>query len=250
MKVFKSLLAGLAVLSMASAVQGETSEQASLEQIKEQISAALNEGKPGVILESIEATPLPGIYKANLANGPHVYATEDGGHFIAGDLFRVTPGRIVNMTDEARNTDRAKAMASVDEKNLITFSPEGEVKQRIYVFTDVDCGYCQVMHSKVEEYNAMGLEISYLAYPRAGVNSASYNKTVSAWCADDPHDAITQLKLRRPIPEKTCAESPVADQFNLGRQIGLTGTPALVLESGELIAGYLEPARLKQALGL
>jgi thiol:disulfide interchange protein DsbC len=40
----------------------------------------------------------------------------------------------------------------------------------------------------------------------------------------------------------------IAQHFNIGRDFGLQGTPAIVLESGELIGGYLEPAELAKSI--
>ena len=65
------------------------------------------------------------------------------------------------------------------------FLPEGKPKASIYVFTDVDCGYCQMLHKNVGKMNELGIEVRYLGYPRAGLNTASFNKLASAWCAAD-----------------------------------------------------------------
>lgn len=252
MKKYVQLFAGSALLAMAvSAVSQPVAKDQSLEEVKASINAGLQKGKPGIEVTAVEASPIEGLYKATIGGGPHVYATGDGQYFIAGDVFEVKEGEIVNLSDQALNGDRAKAVASVDKEDMIIFAPDKEkVKKVLYVFTDVDCGYCQLLHSKVAEYNDLGIEIRYLAYPRAGIGSNSANKLVSAWCADDPQAALTKLKERKPIPTKTCEDNPIAEQYNLGRTIGLTGTPALVLENGELISGYMEPAKLAQALKL
>lgn len=252
MKKYVQLLAGSLLLTgAASAIAQPAAKEQSLDEVKAAINAGLQKGKPGIEVNHVETSPLPGLYKATIGDGPHVYVTADGQYFIAGDVFQVKPGNIVNLTDQARNGERAKAVASVEKEDMIIFAPDKEnVKKVLYVFTDVDCGYCQLLHSKMGEYNDLGIEVRYLAYPRAGIGSKSANKLVSAWCADDPNAALTTLKERKPIPDKTCEGNPVADQYNLGRTIGLTGTPALVLENGELISGYLEPAKLAQALDL
>lgn len=247
------LAAALIAASVGAAAEEPKQPKAAsqdLAEVKKAISATLQEGKPGIEVTSVEASPIPGLYKTVIGEGPHVYATADGKFFLAGEIYAVSPGKIVNLTDQERNGDRAKAVASVDKKDAIVFAPKGETKKVLYVFTDVDCGYCQLLHSKVPEYNELGIEIRYLAYPRAGVNSKSYNKIASAWCAKDRNEALTKLKQRENIPENVCEGNPVADQFELGRKIGLNGTPALVTESGELIAGYVEPQRLAQMLEL
>ncbi|WP_369982623.1 DsbC family protein [Thalassolituus sp.] len=45
-------------------------------------------------------------------------------------------------------------------------------------------------------------------------------------------------------------DSPVAAQFNVGRAIGVSGTPAIVTSDGELIPGYMEADKLAEKLGI
>lgn len=223
---------------------------ADLETIKASIAAGLAEGKAGVVVSSIEAAPIPGMYKVLIENGPALYATSNGKHFVVGDMYEVVPGNFRNLTEAAKNDDRAAAVATLKDDDMIIFAPKGEVKAELYVFTDVDCGYCQLLHSKVPEMNEMGIQVNYLAYPRAGIPSNSYSKIASAWCATDKQDALTKLKNREDIPENVCEKNPVQSQFDLGRNIGINGTPALITGKGELIAGYVEPERLAQMLDL
>ncbi len=222
----------------------------SLDDVKVSITAGLKQARPNISVEAVEALPFPGLYKVLFKDAKEIYASADGKYFVTGDVFEVKNGNIVNLTEFSRNKDRAKAIASIDKKDLITFSPKGEVKQKMYVFTDIDCGYCQLLHSKMAEYNEMGIEVSYLGYPRAGVNSNSFKKLASAWCDANPQDALTKLKQKQQIPENVCAGNPIAEQYDIGRKIGLTGTPAIVLEDGELISGYLPPEKMKQRFNL
>ena len=106
------------------------------------------------------------------------------------------------------------------------------------------------MHQEVPALNKAGVEVRYLAYPRAGIGSDSYRKIASAWCADDPQDAITKLKARQEIPENVCAGNPVAAQYSLGQRAGVRGTPALVLETGEMVPGYMAADDLVKRMGI
>lgn len=246
----KRIIARVAAAALTLGVAGGAWADEGLDKVKDTISKAWQAAKPGIVINAIEKTEIPGIYKVSVGPSSNIYSTADGANFIVGDLFRVQPNKITNVSEEARNGDRAKAVASVEDKDLIIFPAKGEKKARMYVFTDVDCYYCQKLHQNMDKMNEMGIEVAYLGYPRAGIGSGSYKKVASAWCAKDKNDALTKLKNRQEIPENVCEGNPIADQYNLGRQIGLSGTPALVLEDGELIAGFLEPEALAQRLGL
>ena len=182
-------------------------------------------------------------------NGQLLYGSADGRHLLLGDLLEFGADGLVNRTEERRSLRRKDLLAGVDTGDMVIFSPKGEVKTSVVVFTDVDCGYCRKLHQEMDEINALGIEVRYLAFPRAGPGSRSFEKTVSAWCADDPHKAITELKRGNSVPDRTCP-NPVAAQYELGVDLGVTGTPALVTEAGKMLPGYMPAAQLADALGL
>ena len=70
---------------------------------------------------------------------------------------------------------------------------------------------------------------------------------VSAWCSKGSQGALTQLKAGKDIATATC-QNPIAGQFSLGQQIGINGTPAIVLPDGRLLPGYLPANRLAEAV--
>ena len=115
------------------------------------------------------------------------------------------------------------------------------------MFTDVECGYCVRLHQQMADYNQLGIAIRYVAFPRAGVGSPVYDTMVSVWCAADRQTAMTHAKAQLPIEEARC-DNPVEEHYEAGRAIGVRGTPALVLESGELISGYILPEELAKKL--
>ena len=184
----------------------------------------------------------------SLAGGQTLHITQDGIFLIAGDLYRVTESDLINLAEFERNGRRKQLLAKLDESEMVVFSPQNP-KKTVTVFTDFDCTYCRKLHQEVPALNEMGIAVRYLAYPRAGVPSASYDKMVSAWCADDPNAALTKAKMGKAIPQKTCA-NPVAKHYRLGDDFGVTGTPALILEDGQLLPGYMPATALAARLGI
>jgi thiol:disulfide interchange protein DsbC len=125
--------------------------------------------------------------------------------------------------------------------------PASQAKYRVTVFTDIDCGYCRELHRHIDQYNAAGITVRYLAFPRAGEGSASFKKAENVWCAADRKAALTAAKAGKDNPEKVC-ENPVADQFKAGEKLGVSGTPAILLDDGRLLPGYLPPEDLLRVL--
>jgi thiol:disulfide interchange protein DsbC len=192
---------------------------------------------------AISETPVDGLLMVQIG-GEIVYATADGKYLIQGRMMDLDTRE--DLTEAAKAGVRREILASVDPTQQITFAPE-DPKYDLMVFTDIDCGYCRKLHSQISEYNDQGIAIHYMSFPRAGIGSPSYDKAVSVWCADDPQTALTHAKLGEDPTPAQC-DNPVAEQYQLGRELGVTGTPSLVTTQGMMIPGYVPPEQLRQRL--
>ena len=193
---------------------------------------------------------MEGIYLVHFSGKGSVYYVPKGDYFFAGDLIQIKNTRFVNVKEMRLQEPRKAAIAAIDPSEMIVYPATGTKKASITVFTDVDCGYCRKLHKEMDQMNALGIEVRYLAYPRSGIDTPSYNKIVSAWCSDDKAAALTKLKNGQPVFTAACKDNPVAKQYRLGGSLGVTGTPAIILESGELLPGYLPADKLAAAIGL
>lgn len=214
-----------------------------------EVRATLTKAVPALKISSVEKSEIAGLYRVESLNSPTLYTNEDASFFLAGDMFSIANGQVNNLSEVRREHSRAEKIAAIKPEEKIVFAPKGETKAKIAVFTDIDCGYCRKLHQEIPRMNELGIEVSYLAYPRAGVGSPSYDKIVSAWCSDDKLQALTDAKAGKAIPAKICA-NPVAKQFELGQELGVSGTPAIVLQDGVIIPGYLTADKLAQTLGI
>lgn len=219
-------------------------------EIAKRILDNLKKARGDLEYSEVRLSPIPGVYEVRVVGGPTLYVSEDSKFFVAGDLFSIKGGQFVNIQEQARAKERAKLMASVDKQDQIVFSPAGETKAYINVFTDVDCGFCQKLHQEIDEITAKGIEVRYLAYPRAGVQSQSANKLATAWCSENPQATLTKLKNREPVDMKVCNDHPVAEHYKLGGLVGVSGTPNMVTDDGEIIGGYLPADKLAERLGI
>ena len=237
------------MLRLAWLLTGLGGALAASAELGEKLVASLEALNPELAVASVSESGIEGVLLVELAGGGLLYGTADGRHVIEGSLYRLGDGGIVNLTEQRRAVKRRELLAEVDAEDMLIFSPEEPPKASVAIFTDVDCGYCRKLHMEMDELNALGIEVRYLAFPRAGPGSRSYEKIVSAWCAKDAQRAITELKMGRSIPDRTCA-NPVAEQYQLGQAMGVTGTPAIITEDGTLLPGYVPAAELAVALGL
>lgn len=206
------------------------------------IRAVLRRLYPEVGHFDVRPAAMPGLYEVSIDGTGAFYASRDGLHFIAGELFQVRGNGLINLTEQKEERNRRHLMGQVPTEEMIVF-PAKDEQGIVTVFTDVECGYCRKFHQQVPQLNAMGVTVRYLAWPRQGVGSRGYNRLVTAWCSDDRAETLTRLKARKPVKDQTC-KNPVARHFELGRRLGVRGTPALVLENGNLLPGLVEAAEL------
>lgn len=208
----------------------------------------LKELLPNYEITSIHETPVPGVYEVLLGTDL-VYISADGRYMLQGRLVDLKDRSDLTETSprlaEAKrrqSQDRAQRLSKLDEDDMIIFGPD-DPQYTVTVFTDVDCGYCRKLHREMDGYEKEGIRVRYLFFPRAGKGSQSYEKSVSVWCSDDRQQAMTDAKAGQTPPKKTC-DNPVLDQMKLGEEFGISGTPAIVLDNGELVPGYMPPKRL------
>jgi thiol:disulfide interchange protein DsbC len=214
------------------------------------VKQALAKVAPDATVTHIGKAPMPGFYQA-LVHGRLVYVSADGQYVMAGQLF--DSRAVVNLTQQRMSAIRLEALATVPASDRLVFAPQ-HPKYTVTVFTDVDCAYCRVFHQHIEQYNAEGIAVQYLFWPRTGIKSVpggeptpSYNKAVSVWCAKDRHKAFTAAMKGGAVPRATCS-NPVAREYRLGESIGVDGTPTIVAGDGSVVGGYLPPRQLLQAL--
>ena len=189
---------------------------------------------PNATIDTVAESVLPGFYEVSLG-GQMVYVSANGKYLVQGSVYDID--NKVDITEQKRNVARKDALDKVPADKRIIFAPK-EVKHRVTVFTDIDCGYCRRLHQEMADYNARGIAVEYLWFPRAGLGSESFQKAVNVWCAPNRNEAMTQAKAGKDVEKREC-ENPVTFDYQLGQQLGISGTPAVITEDGTLLPGYL-----------
>lgn len=187
----------------------------------------------------------PDLYRARIG-GRILYVTGDGRHMLNGELYDLDTR--TNLTERAKTELRRDLLADLDPDTAITFPASGDRIGTVWVFTDIDCPYCQRFHARIDDYNARGIEVRYLAFPRRGPNSQTWNRTRAVWCADDPRAALSRAKSGNTPADVECDTDVVARHHALGRDIGLRGTPMIVTPDGRVLGGYRSPEALASSL--
>ena len=207
------------------------------------IKQALTKAMPSVKVDSIKPSEIKGLYEVIMGTNIY-YVSDDAKYLLQGRLVDLASR--TDLTEAKLSGTRKLALEKLGTDKMIVFKPKIG-KYKVFVFTDIDCGYCRKLHSEIDQYLAQGISIQYLFFPRAGKGSDSYNKAVSVWCSDDRNAALTAAKKDQTLPAKTCV-NPVDEHMQLAADFDVKGTPMIVTEKGNVFPGYLPAKQLVEAL--
>ena len=228
------------IVSANSAITKKMPENFDAAELKNKLSAML-----GLEINKVNPSAMPGLVEL-ITNQGLFYASADGKFFIQGKLYGL--GRTVtNYSEESLAQVRVEGMDTFSDAMIV--NPAKNEKHVITVFTDITCGYCRKMHEQMSDYNDKGITVRYLAYPRSGIKDRSgqysegFKDLRSIWCHENPEEALTKAKMGSSVAQRIC-DKPIEDEFNFGRQVGVNGTPAIILEGGMMVPGYKEPEAL------
>lgn len=206
----------------------------------------LEEMFPSVEITGVRPSPVEGFVEMQV--GAEVtYVALDGKYVLQGSLYEYDGEGFVNLTDGAKNSYRKPYYTKFGDEESILFAAENPVAE-VVVFTDIDCGYCRKLHRQMDDYMAKGISIRYLFFPRSGPGKESWMKAEEVWCADSRQDAMTFAKNDVPVESDPCDASIVSEHYKAVRELDLTGTPALLLSTGQLVPGYRSPDELLEIL--
>ncbi len=203
----------------------------------DRLKLALHKSMPSVKPSKISETPIAGLYEV-IIGSQVVYMSADARYMIEGDLYDFRTQ--TNVSENAKSGIRLSAINTLDEKEMLIYKPE-KVDHTITVVTDIDCPYCRRLHNEIPQYMENNIQVRYIFMPLKG--SSDMKKTISVWCADDPQNALNIAKAGGEVEEKTC-DNPIKKHLKLARTLGVRGTPAILLEDGTLLPGYVPVNKL------
>ena len=210
--------------------------QVSADDIAE-LKQSLAKSLPQYEASHIEKTPVEGIYQV-IIGGQVIYMTKDARYMIDGNLIDLSTKK--NYTEDAMSGIRLSEIEKLGEDKMVVYTPEN-IKHTITVVTDIDCPYCRRLHNEMDQYMAGGVQVRYIFMPLKG--KSDFRTTVSVWCAKDRNEALDLAKAGAELEAKDC-ENPINEHLNVSRSLGVRGTPAIILQDGSMLPGYVPASKL------
>lgn len=233
-----TMLLGSLALGLVLSSQGQAASLKSLE---------INGQK--VKVTDMRATPVDGIYRLRLDTGDVVFSDATGHYLLTGDMYENTSHGLVDVSEQQASKDRQAALAKVPSRDMVVFRPAGKVKGSVTIFADITCPYCRQLHSHIAELNQDGVEVRYMAFPRAGTDSPAAAELAQVFCSRNRQQSMTAA-YQGSMPTNTgsqCADI-ISRDYELGRSLGVQGTPSIIFPDGSLVAGVMSVKQLEAEL--
>lgn len=221
------LLVAIAPVSIARA--GEADIQENLQKRIPQIGQ----------IKQINKSALPGLYE--VVTQDHLFYTDENAlYLIDGAMYDLKSMR--NITDE-----RSRLLFAIDFNSLpLNFAVKkvkGKGARKLAFFTDPNCGFCKRLEQELLKIDNVTLYLfMYPMFP------GSDEKVRGVWCSKNQVKAWDDLMLHDIMPPAGTCKTPIDKVVALGRQLKVSGTPALIFSDGTINPGYMPAAELEKAL--
>lgn len=207
------------------------------------IRKAFAERYPRIVIQSVTPTALPGIYEL-WAGGQLLYVDARGDYLLMGPL-------VDTRTRTNLSQQRLAELSRVDFSSLPLDQSialvKGQGARRIAVFSDPDCPFCKRLEKELAQMDNLTVHLFLL--PLAELHPGAPAVARDVWCAGDRAAAWRGYMLENRRPGEGACDTPLKDIARLAADLGIAGTPAIILPDGRRIDGAVPAARLEALLG-
>jgi thiol:disulfide interchange protein DsbC len=199
---------------------------------------------PGAKVDSINKTPVSGIYEVVVDGDQVIYADSKADYVVVGEMLETQNKR--NLTRERLDKLQEVKFDTLPLDQAIKVV-KGDGSRKIAVFSDPDCPYCRKLEPELAKLN--NVTIYTFLYPLPFHKDAA-RKSKVVWCSADKVKAWDDLMLRNKLDDKVAGDcpNPIEANLALGQKLHVQGTPAIIFTNGKRAPGYIPADRLEQLL--
>jgi thiol:disulfide interchange protein DsbC len=116
-----------------------------------------------------------------------------------------------------------------------------KAKNKVIVFTDPDCPFCGKLHEELKKVVEKRKDIAFYLklYPLTQLHPQAYDKSKTILCKKSLA-LLEDVYKGKEIPAPDCDSKEVDENIKLATELGIKGTPAMVLPNGNVRPGYID----------
>lgn len=183
-------------------------------------------------------TNVDGLLWGVSASGTPFLVSSDGRYFINGEISVIEDGLFAGLDTDFEYTKNRHALGQLDQETLAIYPAKGTERAVVYIATDINCPYCKIFHSKINEFNNKGITIKAIGYP---VYDESPEPMRQIWCESDNTKRASLLSavMRGIRIRATCQgdENNLTHNQLAAQSLAIFATPAIFNDQGELFQG-------------
>jgi thiol:disulfide interchange protein DsbC len=205
----------------------------------------MKETYPELPIKSIEKTNFNDLYEVYIG-GQIIYTNKNFD-------FLIVEGRVVDPKTKNDLTEiRLEELTRINFKDLPLKDAikvvKGDGERKIAIFSDVDCPYCKRLE-KNELSNIDNITIYTFLYPLATLHPEAEEKSNKIWCSKDRAKAWNDYIFNNKLPENSGdCNTPVSKIVELGKDLGISSTPTIILSNGRRVPGAIPHKQLEEYL--
>ncbi len=198
----------------------------------------------------VRMSPIRGLWEVVLEDGRGVkglmYVGFSKKYVMGGTIFEVDTAS--NKTQETlreinKSPDRYVDVLSIPLDKALVMG-KGDAKSKVIVFTDPDCPYCAKLHMEMKKIVSERSDIAfYLMLMPLKMHPDAYWKSKSIACANSI-ELLEENFEKKAIPKRDCETDVVDRNIRIGGELGITGTPTLVMPDGLVVSGGADASSL------
>lgn len=237
--------------AMMFTATGVYASELSKEEVTKNVETTMSYVTGGKDFKATEVTKIMDNNAFYLVEGGEtpVIMSGDGKYVVEGQLFVINKDKLGTM-EGVKSATQKMALERLNtpefQNSTIDFKAKDE-KQVVYAFVDITCHFCKKLFEEIPNYNAKGITVRLLAYPREGLDGTVAKRMEGIFTAKDKQEAYTKAENGGEVPMANNVEI-VKKHYNLGGVFGVTGTPAIVLSNGTLLPGYMKAEQLLETI--
>jgi thiol:disulfide interchange protein DsbC len=186
-------------------------------------------------IKDIKISPIKGLWEVEVSQGGKtfpVYIDFAKKYLVEGLKFM--PLEQLGESEPLKRVDVSKVPL---EEAIVIGNPLA--KNKVIVFDDPECPYCAKLHEEIKKIVEKRKDIVFFIklFP-LDIHPGSYGKSKAVVCSGSA-STLDDAFANRPLPEADCDTGEIDANIKLAAELGIRGTPGIILPDGRLIPGYL-----------
>jgi len=184
---------------------------------------------PATQIDDVRPAPIAGIYEVVM--GKNIgYTNSEGRHFLFGHVFDMQTRQ--DLTQQRLDELNTVKFAELPLKDAIK-EVHGKGERTLVVFSDPDCSYCRKLEKELPQLD--NVTIYTFPFP---LQPDAPRKAKSIWCSPNQQTAWRDYLVsnKQPTAKIDCA-NPIERNIQLGKNLGINGTPTLIAADGRVLPG-------------